>query len=191
MGIRELIIALKHGNWTLFLDRDGVINERRPGAYVTQWEEFRFKAGVLEAIPTLNQLFARILIVTNQQGIGKGLMSAQDLQLIHETMLKTIASHGGRIDKIYHCPSLKTDESNCRKPDPAMASQAKLEFPEIDFSNSLMVGDTVTDIGFGKKLGMQTAWIQSPGSRWSETAFVPEFRFSGLMEMTKALTEHA
>ena len=70
-------------NWTLFLDRDGVINRRLPGAYVQHWDQFEFLPGVLPALSILANYFAHLIIVTNQQGIGKGLMTESDLQKIH------------------------------------------------------------------------------------------------------------
>ena len=177
------------GEWTLFLDRDGVINENLPGAYVNVWEEFRFIPGVLMAIPELNRLFRRTLIVTNQQGVGKGQITEGELLLIHEKMLAIIRSHGGQIDRVYHCPDLKDSRPNCRKPGTAMAENAKLDFPDIDFSKCLMVGDMNTDIAFGHRLGMMTAWIQEPGTRWEERDFRPDLCISGLAELVQLLTE--
>ena len=148
--------------WALFLDRDGVINRRIPGGYVRHWEEFHFLEGVLPAIRRLSRHFGPTVIVTNQQGIGKGLMSEDDLKAIHEKMLRAIQAHGGRIDGIYHCPDLAGKANNCRKPAPTMALQAQKDLPGIDFSKSLMVGDTLSDMHFGRSLGMQTAWIAAP-----------------------------
>lgn len=141
-------------NWTLFLDRDGVINERLVGDYVKIPEEFSFIAGVPEAIAEFTKLFGRIIIVTNQQGIGKGLMTEQDLELIHNNMMKGIEAAGGRIDRIYHCPALEKDNSLLRKPNTGMALQAQKDFPEIDFKKSIMAGDSLHDMEFGRRLGM-------------------------------------
>ncbi len=141
-------------NWTLFLDRDGVINERLVGDYVKIPEEFSFIAGVPEAISSLSKVFGRIIIVTNQQGIGKGLMKEQDLELIHNNMMKGIEDAGGRISKIYHCPHLERDKSSLRKPNTGMALQAQKDFPGINFNKSVMVGDGLHDMEFGRRLGM-------------------------------------
>ncbi len=86
--------------WSLFLDRDGVINKRLVGDYVKKTEEFVFLDGVLEAIATLSTKFNRIFIVTNQQGIGKGLMTEKDLKQVHDSMEKEIVEHAGKIDRI-------------------------------------------------------------------------------------------
>lgn len=148
-------------NWTLFLDRDGVINERLPGDYVSDWEQFQFYPGNLEALAFLASIFSRIIVVTNQQGIGKGLMREDQLNSIHAQMKLQITDAGGRIDGIYACPDLKSKPNNCRKPAPAMAWQAQQDFPEIDFQKSIMVGDSLSDIAFGNILGMQTVLITS------------------------------
>lgn len=149
----------KKTNWSLFLDRDGVINRRIPDDYVKNWEEFKFLPQVLSSLKKFNSLFNRVLVVTNQAGIGKGLMTEQDLAEIHKNALKIIRKHGGRIDAFYHCPTLSQIIPNCRKPSPDMAQWARIEFPDIDFSHSVMIGDSTSDIEFGKRLGMITVMI--------------------------------
>lgn len=145
--------------WTLFLDRDGVINERIVGNYVRKWEEFVFEKGVLEAMPILARKFDRIVVVTNQQGIAKELMTAQDLEIVHQQMLDVLHLNHGRIDKVYYCPLHEKENPACRKPNPGMALEAQLDFPEIIFKRSVMVGDSISDIEFGKRLGMKTVFI--------------------------------
>lgn len=144
-------------SWTLFLDRDGVINYENVGTYVTRWEDFSFLEGVPQALQQLNDLFGTIVIVTNQRGVTKGLMTEQDLLDIHHYMLGKVETNGGRIDKIYYC----TDEGSNRKPAPGMAYQAKTDFPDIDFSKSIMIGNTMSDMMFGKSVGMFTIFISS------------------------------
>ncbi len=148
-------------NWTLFLDRDGVINERLPGAYISQWSDFQFTNGAEEAIARFSAFFSRIFIVTNQQGIGKGLMSIGQLEAIHRQMQSALNAKGGQVHGIYFCPDLKSKEGHCRKPGPAMALQAQKEFPEISFEHSVMVGDSISDIQFGQQLGMKTVLIDT------------------------------
>ncbi|MCL4132542.1 UNVERIFIED_CONTAM: hypothetical protein GTU68_021024 [Idotea baltica] len=146
-------------SWTLFLDRDGVINVNQINDYVTHWEKFVFLDDVLAAIPLLNRHFARTIIITNQQGVAKELMSAADLLDIHQKMMNTITHHGGRIDAIYAATEWATDPSNRRKPKPDMALEAQVAFPEIDFQKSIMVGDYLSDMEFGQKLGMKCVLI--------------------------------
>ncbi len=148
-------------NWTLFLDRDGVINKRPPGNYIKKWKDFKFLPGVLDALKILSEKFPRIIVITNQQGIGKGLMTEKDVHEIHIKMQQLVSDHGGRIDVVYYCPDLATDADNCRKPCTFMAEQAKKDFPKIDFSKSIMAGDTVSDMEFGRKAGMKTVYIDT------------------------------
>ncbi len=155
-------------SWTLFLDRDGVINKKPPVDYVRNWSEFSFAPGVLEALPKLSGIFSKIVVVTNQQGIGKGLYTPDDLNVIHSNMLKHIQKAGGRIDNIYYCPILAAENPICRKPNTGMAIQAKTDYPEIDFNKSVMVGDSVSDMEFGEKLGMYLVYIAENNSALPE-----------------------
>jgi len=147
--------------WTLFLDRDGVINKRPPGDYIKRWEDFGFLPGVLDALKIMAGKFSRVIVITNQQGIGKGIMTGRDVENIHLKMQQVVSEHGGRIFAVYYCPDLATKADNCRKPNGDMATQAKQDFPEIDFSKCIMAGDMVSDMEFGKKLGMKTIYIDS------------------------------
>ena len=148
-------------NWTLFLDRDGVINDRLPGAYVRYPKEFQFAEGSLKALELLAEKFQRIVVVTNQQGIGKGLMSEEELNIVHEDMLREVTRNGGRIDAVYFCSALAKDNPPCRKPNPGMAHWAKADFADIDFEKSIMLGDSISDMDFGKQLGMKTVFVES------------------------------
>ena len=121
---------------TLFLDRDGVINQQRPHDYVKTTGEFIFIDGALEALRLLSPLFKHIIIVTNQRGVGKGIMTRKDLEEIHAYMINEVSGQGGRIDKIYVCTDT-SDYSKNRKPNTGMALQAKDDFPDIDFTKSI------------------------------------------------------
>ncbi len=147
-------------SWTLFLDRDGVINHRLKDDYVKKWTEFQFEKGVLEVMPLLASTFGRIIVVTNQQGVGKGLMSQESLDDIHQEMKNAIERAGGRIDLVLSCADLSSKPANCRKPNPDMAYWAQEQFPEIQFERSVIVGDSITDIQFGENLGMTTVWVR-------------------------------
>jgi histidinol-phosphate phosphatase family protein len=151
----------REGDWSLFLDRDGVINRRLVDDYVKSPDEFEFLPGVLEAIALFAQKFRHIFIITNQQGIGKGLMTENDLAEIHQKMQEEIEAAGGRIDAIYYCPSLASVNSPRRKPAPGMALQAKKDFPDVDFSKSVMAGDSVSDMEFARNAGMHALFIGS------------------------------
>ncbi len=176
--------------FTLFLDRDGVINERLVGEYVLNWGEFRFMPGALEALRFFAGYFGRIIVVTNQQGIGKGLMTEADIQDIHAHMLSEILQAGGRVDAVYYCPDLKQKPDNCRKPSPAMALQAQRDFPDIAFSQSVMVGDSLSDIDFGFFLGMRTVLIEGKAEEAKALENAAErvhFRYESLSALALAL----
>ena len=140
----------------IVLDRDGVINRKLPNDYVKNIPEFVLLDGVCEAIEKCSQIFKYIFLVTNQQGIGKGLMTECDLTVIHDFMQEKL-NH--RITKIYYAPQLEKEHSEMRKPSIGMALQAKKEFPDIDFSKSVMVGDSSSDMLFGQNAGMKTVFI--------------------------------
>lgn len=138
---------------TLFLDRDGVVNVWLPGDYVKSWKEFRFNPGFLDFIGKYSTSFKHILIVTNQRGVGKGLMTMEQLEEIHSRMLNEIAKAGGRIDRIYLCTA--TDDSDpMRKPNTGMVIQAMKEYPDISMERSLMIGDQPSDRQFADNCGM-------------------------------------
>ncbi|MDH6358712.1 HAD-IIIA family hydrolase [Parabacteroides sp. PF5-9] len=143
---------------TLFLDRDGVINVHLPGDYVKTVDEFVFVEGALEAIKRCSFLFEYIIVVTNQRGVGKGIMTDQALCQIHEFMLCEIHKYGGRIDRIYVSTALN-DEAPDRKPNPGMGLRAKHDFPNIDFSESWMAGDSLSDMQFANRLGIKAVLI--------------------------------
>lgn len=157
--MRNSTIHQPSQNWYLFLDRDGVINQRPHMDYVKSIDEFIFLPGVLAALKILSVSFFRIFIVTNQQGVGKDLMTLAQLSNIHAWMLTQIRANEGKIDHIFTCTDLNEKPDNCRKPGITMALQAKKMFPEIDFSRSIMVGDTESDIAFGKNAGMKTVLV--------------------------------
>ncbi len=173
--------------WTLFLDRDGVINHDKDNDYIRNWDEFRFYDTTLTALSILSKYFNRICVTTNQKGVGKGLMSLADLTNIHKHMTDAINSAGGRIDKIYFCSDL-ADDSYHRKPNPGMAFQAKTDFPEIDFSKSLIVGNRISDMQFGRNAGIYTVFVATthPETPYPNPAI--DLRFDDLIGFAQALS---
>ncbi|HPH84082.1 MAG TPA: HAD family hydrolase [Ferruginibacter sp.] len=147
-----------NSTWTLFLDRDGVINYEKHKDYIHTWEEFKFYEGVTEAIKIFSTIFHRIIIVTNQKGVGKGLTKLEDLHTIHGNMQHEIEKAGGHIDAVFYCADLE-DSSPFRKPNPGMGLQAASQFPDIDLSKSIMVGNTISDMEFGRNLGVYTVFL--------------------------------
>ena len=146
-------------SWTLFLDRDGVINVRFPGDYVKRVDEFEFLPGAIEAIARFSKIFGKIIVVTNQQGIARGVYSHEDLGAIHTHMKSEIEKAGGKIDAVYYAHQAASENSPMRKPGTGMALQAKKDFPETDFTKSVMMGDTQSDMEFGKAVGMKVIFV--------------------------------
>jgi len=179
--------ALKNidSSWTLFIDRDGVINDEKHLDYIHTWEEFKFYEGVKESFRIFNKKFGIIVLVTNQRGVAKGLTKLEDLHDIHKNMLEEIENAGGRIDKIYFCTEM---ESENRKPNPGMGLQAIKDFPEIDLSKSIMIGNTLSDMRFGRNLGVAIN-IFLPTTRKDVDINNPDIDlvFTDLLAVSKAL----
>jgi histidinol-phosphate phosphatase family protein len=145
-------------SWTLFLDRDGVINHEKENNYVHTWEQFRFYENVPESLSLLSQIFGRLIVVTNQRGVGKGLTKLEDLHTIHANMEEAVKQAGGRIDAVYYCSDME-DDSPYRKPNPGMGHAACRQFPDIDPARSVMIGNTMSDMEFGRNLGSYTVFL--------------------------------
>lgn len=147
-------------NWTLFLDRDGVLNQDKVGSYIFNPDEYIFYDGVPGVFKLFNEKFGRVIIATNQRGVGRNLMSVADLDAVHQKMLSAIENKGGRIDAIFYATSIHNDDL-IRKPNPGMALKAKDQFPEIDFSRSIMIGNNISDMEFGRNSGMYTIFLKT------------------------------
>ena len=145
---------------TLFLDRDGVINYKID-KYVQFFSEFKFIEDIPESIARLSDYFERIIIVTNQQGIGKKIMTDNQLLTLHNKMVSEINKFGGQIEKIYYCDHLESENCDCRKPKSGMLLKAKKDYPDIDFSKSILIGDSYTDIMAGENLNIQSIQVSS------------------------------
>jgi D-glycero-alpha-D-manno-heptose 1-phosphate guanylyltransferase len=172
--------------WTLFLDRDGVINDERVGHYVLHWGEFIFSKGVLDTFKKLSQTFGRIIIVSNQRGVGKGLMTEEALQSIHLEMQREVEIVNGKIDKIYYCTE-KDDTCFNRKPNPGMAFQAVQDFSDIDLAKSIMVGNKPGDMKFGRSAGMFTVFVKTTNPDQPFPHPEIDLEFSSLYDFASAL----
>lgn len=172
----------------LFLDRDGVINERVMGGYVLSYKDFVFKTGVLSAMKIFASMFDKIFIVTNQQCIGKGLITEKEFAKLTKQMMQDINRAGGRVDKLYYCPFLKTENSPLRKPSNGMALLTKEDFPQVDFKKSIMVGDANSDMLFGKSLGMHTVFIDNQTGEPYQAELV-EKKYYSLLEFAQEINK--
>jgi D-glycero-D-manno-heptose 1,7-bisphosphate phosphatase len=176
---------------TVFLDRDGILNEKMPEhRYVTRWDEFRVLPGVPEALRRLSEAGLRVVVVSNQRGIAKGLYTAADLEAMHAKFQSLLALEGARIDAFFICPH-EMDECNCRKPLPGLFEQAVAQFPQITAATSVMIGDAPSDIEFGRRLGMKTIFVEGDEERrkpgGGEAAKLADLRFASLPEAVDAL----
>lgn len=171
----------------IFLDRDGVINVERPDDYVRNVSEFEFIDGVLEAITILTRKFEHIFIITNQRGVGRGVMNIGDLTAIHDYMLKKIEENGGIIAKIYFCTDVESISVN-RKPNIGMAFKAMEEFPSVIPHESVMVGNSKSDIEFGRKLGMYTVLVGCKYSKNDKIYNIVDANYENLYKFACTLT---
>ncbi len=149
----------------VFLDRDGVLNRKMPeGAYVTDWAQFQWLTGADEAITRMNRAGVTVILVTNQRGIALGLYTHAQLEHIHANLQRHLARQGARLDAIYYCPH-NHGECHCRKPDVGLFEQAMQQFPQANAHNSVVIGDSLSDIRAGQRLGMKTVFIQGEADR--------------------------
>jgi histidinol-phosphate phosphatase family protein len=135
----------------VFLDRDGVINEET-GRHIVRAEELRFIPGSLEAIGSLCRAGWKVVVYTNQSGVGRGLMTTDDLESIHSVIRCEVASHGGELMAIYSCIHHPDEGCACRKPLPGMILQAAADH-DLDLSASYAVGDSPRDIAAAQAAG--------------------------------------
>lgn len=178
-------------NWTLFLDRDGVINHEPPVAqiYVNNRSQFHFYPDSLQALKIMAGLFQTIVVATNQRGVFKGLTPLEELHLIHKNMVDAITENGGRIDKIYYATD-GDNESPYRKPNNGMALHAQKDFPGIEFRRSIMIGNNITDMQFGRGLGMKTILLTTTQPVENVEASLYDFYFASLYEASVYLRDN-
>lgn len=160
--LQQLPLNLKliDDSWTLFVDRDGVINEEIDGTYVLHKDGFNFMPGVPQALSDLSKIFGRIIVISNQRGVGRGLMTANDLQGIHQYLLQEVTAAGGRIDEILVCTEVNAKHAH-RKPNPGMAMLAFERFPNIVPAKTIMVGNKLSDMQFGRWAGVYTIYLKT------------------------------
>ena len=145
--------------WTVFLDRDGTLNEKAPeGDYVKGPAELRMLPGAADAVAELNGAGLRTVLVTNQRGVARGLMSAADVLAVHAALARELAAAGAHLDAIFVCPH-EEGECDCRKPGVGLFVQARDADPGIDFTRSVMVGDAPSDMEAGRAAAMLTVAI--------------------------------
>ena len=148
---------------TVFLDRDGVINRDSP-EYIKNRSEFEFLPASLDAIRLLSQNSYRIIVITNQSAVARKMISSEELHAIHRMMCEIVKNCGGEIREIFFCPHHPDENCDCRKPKPGMIYQAARKY-DIDLSDSVMIGDSATDIECAKNAGCGQAILVKTGYR--------------------------
>jgi D-glycero-D-manno-heptose 1,7-bisphosphate phosphatase len=149
----------------VFLDRDGVLNRKLPeGAYVSHWAQFEWLPGAVEAVARMNRAGLTVIVVSNQRGIALGRVTAEQLELLHHEMRTHLTRQGARLDAIYYCPH-DNGQCHCRKPDIGLFEHARQDFPQVGADNSVVIGDSLSDIQAGQRLGMKTIFIQGEADR--------------------------
>ena len=146
--------------YTLFIDRDGVINRPIIDDYAKDPSEFIFCEGAIDALSSLKTIFKRVVLVTNQQGVGKHVMTSQDLENVHLKMYDSLRSNNcPYFDLVLYAPYLNKDRHTWIKPSTGMLLKAKEYYPDIDFSKSIMVGDSPGDMALAGQLNIMKVRI--------------------------------
>ncbi len=175
-----------NNDWTLFIDRDGVINYEKVKDYIHTWDEFIFYENAIKSFEIFAKVFKHIIVITNQKGVGKGLTKETDLHIIHQNMKIQIENGNGRIDAIYYCSDIDNNSPN-RKPNSGMGLQALKDFKDIDISKSIMVGNNISDMQFGKNLGTYTVFLKTTHPNFDTSDKTIDAAFENLYQFAAKL----
>ena len=140
----------------MFLDRDGTVAKDVP--YCRCVDDFVLLPGAPQAIRLLNESGFKVIVITNQSGIGRGYFTEETLSHIHRKMIEELGKHGARVDAIYYCPHHPDENCACRKPKPALLLKAAQEM-DIALGHSYMIGDDLKDVEAGRSAGCRTIWL--------------------------------
>lgn len=187
-AVRKLVNDRAGREWCLFLDRDGVINRQIVGDYVRDWGDFEWLPRAQLALKGLSAWAPHLVVVTNQQGIGKGLMSADEVAVIHHNIRVELAAVGVVIDAIQVCHHLASVGCECRKPRPGLVLDWLQQHPATDQSLSIIVGDSQSDLELAHAVAVETGGCASV--RIGECAtrgVIAEASFSSLWEFASAV----
>ncbi len=156
----------------IILDRDGVINQDSD-QFIKSPDEWVPIPGSLEAIARLNQSGWRVVVASNQSGVGRGLFGMDTLNAINAKMIESLAQVGGRLDAIFFCPHAADSTCDCRKPKPGLFKQIESRF-NVDLTGVPMVGDSLRDLQAGQAVGCQTFLVLTgKGARTQEDPDLP------------------
>lgn len=170
----------------IFLDRDGVINQRPvEGEYITRWEDFHILPGVAESVALLKRAGFRVIVITNQRCVAKQQITEAALQEMHRRMSDVLTGQGAAIDAVYYCPHDLEAACECRKPEPGMILQASRDW-SIDLKSSWMIGDSPSDIEAGRRAGCKTIFLNAKNAQ-ALAASQADFGAATLLEAVRRI----
>jgi D-glycero-D-manno-heptose 1,7-bisphosphate phosphatase len=170
----------------IFLDRDGVIIENRSD-YIRSWEDVAFIPGALVALAKASLSKYKIIIVTNQSAVGRGIIPYQTAEEINQRLIQVIANAGGRVDGVFMCPHAPEDNCSCRKPQPGLLFQAAQAL-DLDLSRSTLIGDALSDMQAGQAAGVCQRFLVRTG-RGDHQNSLPKPQGLGSYEVRDSLAE--
>lgn len=174
----------------VFLDRDGVINQYPGDAeYIKNWGEFKFIPKSIDGIKILRQKDFKIFVISNQAGVGKGLYSQQDLELLTQNMHKALKEQGTSVDKVYYCTHKKEANCSCRKPKTGLLENALAEF-NIKPNKVYFIGDSFIDMNTARNFSIPTILVLSGKEQLTNRSnwpFEPDYIFPNLFSAAKSL----
>jgi D-glycero-D-manno-heptose 1,7-bisphosphate phosphatase len=169
----------------VFLDRDGTINV--DAGFVHKIDDWEWCAGAIEALKKLQDSGFKLVVVTNQSGIGHGLYTEKNMNDVHTFLESELKKHGVSLAAIFFCPHKRDAGCDCRKPRAGMIDGLEEKIGNVDFNNSWIVGDKAADIGFGKNMHVKTALIKSKYWEEDELEYKPDIIVESLLEATKTI----
>jgi D-glycero-D-manno-heptose 1,7-bisphosphate phosphatase len=165
----------------VLLDRDGVINRRIIGGYVTSWEKFVFLPGALAGLRLLHEKNYHVIVVSNQAGVGKGLMTAGDLQEITRRFIEEVEAQGGRIRSVYYCIHRAEDDCQCRKPKPGLLLNAQADH-HFTFKDTFLIGDSESDLLVAQAVGCPAIMVSNaPSASFEKLPYAPQVTVPSLL----------
>ncbi|MCS7180621.1 MAG: HAD family hydrolase [bacterium] len=178
----------------VFLDRDGVISIFTPKDYIKKWEEFEFIPEGIDGLKILNDKGYKVIIISNQSGVNKGLFTLNDLNEITNNMIEELKKKGiNNILKVYYCIHTKEENCDCRKPNIGLFKKAEEDFGKINFSETYFIGDTDTDVIAGKNVGAKTILVLTGKIKSKEEIenweIKPDYIFKDLKEAAEFITK--
>jgi D-glycero-D-manno-heptose 1,7-bisphosphate phosphatase len=182
--VQKIIKAYsKPSGKAVFLDRDGTININEP-EHLHKIEDFKFTLYAIRALKKLSKSDYKIIIVTNQSGIGRGYYTERDLKKLHQWMLKEFRKKRIRVDKIYYCPHRPEDKCSCRKPNIGMLLKAVKDF-NISLNDSWLVGDDERDVIMGRRANVKTIKLGKKMSK--QLKLKPNYYANNLLEAVRII----